>query len=177
MSMRPKRAEQLVRIRGLVLCDQMRTEDNGKHILIGVYDAGLGAPAFPSISTLVCYGAFELVADDVRTIEFRLAAPGSSGIGQIVLNEGLKKGAAAPFLANISFLAERPGELKFDWRADNSSWAPPIRWGLALAEGGETLPPEAAQQVRVRYAMLRPSLEAAATAQVLSSNPEPNPAA
>jgi hypothetical protein len=44
----------LITVKHVVVCDDIRREDNGKEILIGVYSGGIIVPQFPVPLALAC---------------------------------------------------------------------------------------------------------------------------
>jgi hypothetical protein len=125
-------SEQQITIKFGIICDDVRREENGKFILIGVYGHDIIVPSLPAnILVSVVYqfeaketGSFEttfrISIDDEVQIEskgkFQVAAP---GIGL----------AAVP---NVVIPTAREGLLKFELQIGDSDFMPVTSIPLAL---------------------------------------------
>lgn len=54
-----------------IICDEVRKEDNGKHILIGVYPADIRVPEFPTNLILSMWFQFYVERDGTIEMEYR----------------------------------------------------------------------------------------------------------
>lgn len=65
----------------VLFCDEVRREDNGKHILIGVYQASILVTRFPATLALAMHVSFEAQQLGDISLELELRGPlGASGI-------------------------------------------------------------------------------------------------
>lgn len=59
-----------------ILCDQIRQEDNGKYILIGVYSGGVMVSAFPATFALAMMLQMRLLAGSNQPFKVRISIGG-----------------------------------------------------------------------------------------------------
>lgn len=142
-------------LRGAFLCEDMRIEDSGKRILLGVYSRSIISTQRPSILSLQIVGAFDLRLPGRHHVEYRVRAPGIIGKGAFESTADNPGDAYAEFTAPIHFLADEPGEILFDWRLNKGPWRPPIRWSFEFDEEAENLPKEEADRMRSALSLLR----------------------
>jgi hypothetical protein len=60
-------------------CDDIRQEDNGKHLLIGVYNSVMYVPQFPFVALKMCFRIryVERPNDASQPVQFRIFLPGA----------------------------------------------------------------------------------------------------
>ncbi len=61
-----------MKIHNAVVCDQVRTEDSGKHIIIGTYHNDILFDHFPAQTTLVTWLQFMVEESGEHEIEYRV---------------------------------------------------------------------------------------------------------
>ena len=61
-----------MRIHNAIICDQVRKEDNGKHLLLGVYPTDILFPDFPTKSNLVLWMQLYVDRKGEFGVEFRI---------------------------------------------------------------------------------------------------------
>ena len=119
--------EQLGRIKPLcaIFCDEIRREDNGKELLIGVYSGSLQVPILPTPIMLSIWVPFERSGVGKVPIEFRLLGPDDRmiGYGTIELNfiDADYSLGSLP-LRGLTAVLVRPGEIIFQIRQHDESW-------------------------------------------------------
>jgi hypothetical protein len=120
-------SEQLARINPLsaIFCDDIRREDNGKELLLGVYSGSLQVPILPAPVMLSVWVPFERSGIGKVPIEFRLLGPDDRmvGYGTIELNfaESDYTVGSLP-LRGLAAMLVRPGEITFQLRQHDESW-------------------------------------------------------
>jgi hypothetical protein len=109
-----------------IFCDDVRREDNGKELLIGVYSGSLQLPILPAPVMLSVWVPFERSGIGKVPIEFRLLGPDDRivGYGTIELNftESDYTVGSLP-LRGLAAMLVRPGEITFQLRQHDESWA------------------------------------------------------
>lgn len=106
-----------------VICDDIRREDNGKQILIGVYSENIGIPSFPANIALSiwlqCIGskAGEVPFDFRLLFDGREISGGSGSINVPFPNKMLSVGIGGLFAQILS-----PGTLTFQIRQHGGRW-------------------------------------------------------
>ncbi len=107
-----------------VLCDDVRRENTGKDILIGVYGGNVKVPAFPAVFAPVFW--ISMTAKNVGSyqVDFWIKYPGESDGhkfegGNVSINEVGSLGVYLPPIA-VNFIAESPIALL--GRIDNGEW-------------------------------------------------------
>lgn len=77
--------EKTIRMIDWMLCDDIRQENNGKRIFIGVYDDSIIVPSVPlTIPQIVFYSKWDITAAPIKKFEFKMVQPGGKIIGPIV---------------------------------------------------------------------------------------------
>ncbi len=61
-----------MRIHNAIICDQVRKEDSGKHLLLGVYPIDILVPDFPSTIALVLWMQLYVDRNGAFDVEFRI---------------------------------------------------------------------------------------------------------
>lgn len=109
-----------------VFCDDIRREDNGKELLIGVYSGNLQVPVLPAPVMLSVWVPFERSGIGKVPIEFRILGPDDRiiGYGTIELNftDADHTVGSLP-LRGLTAMLIRPGEITFQLRQHDELWA------------------------------------------------------
>lgn len=158
-------AQATVRLRSAVLCDNVRSEDNGKRLLIGVYDAGVTINVVPMPLSLTLYGVFEISGSGGKTVEFKITAPAFAGQGRVVVPSDAPSDVSAPFLAPFVCIVEQESDIRLEWKIDGGPWVGEMRWTLELASAVRRLDSASAEQVRTAVAASQQSAQQAQAAQ------------
>jgi hypothetical protein len=109
-------------IKGGILCDAQRREDNGKLFLIGVYAANILVQTFPTNLMVSCVAIVESLKAGEFDIEFETLLDNKvqgSGKGKLGTSE---PGTSLLTIQNIVLNNLTPGTLKFRLREPNKSW-------------------------------------------------------
>lgn len=96
----------------ILFCDDVRIEQSGKHIVVGVYPADLVPPTIPSVITLAVYIRVEGLASGSHTFKLRLLPP--KEINPLVV-EGTGQNADDPvsiIVAGLPLEIQEPGQLQ-----------------------------------------------------------------
>ncbi|UXQ89142.1 hypothetical protein [Synechococcus phage MinM1] len=124
-----------------LVCDDIRREQNGKDILIGVYGGDILVERFPAPLPLAIYVQLAPKVTGPIALEFRLVMDGRQTLaeGALHLNiDSLGPPAALP-LNGVLALVPQPGTLGIQIRAPGSGWKT-LRT-ISIRQGG---PPGAA---------------------------------
>lgn len=108
-----------------VVCDDIRREDTGKDILIGVYSGDILVPRFPANINLAVWLHVRPSKAGEAKFDFRLVGPHDvqfvQGHGEVTF------GAVGPgsiSLAGLPAPVQVPGELRLLFRQGNEEWRP-----------------------------------------------------
>ncbi|MBL0967967.1 MAG: hypothetical protein IBJ02_02480 [Brevundimonas sp.] len=143
--------ERKVWLRWAVLCDGQRREDNGKRLLLGVYDHTVVSARKPAFLVPRLVGAFELLRGGEHTLHFRVAGPNGTGVGNITTASESEPGSYIDFEVPVAVLASEPGEIRLDWRVDDDPWGPPMVWQISFTESPEEIPAEQVQVLASQF--------------------------
>ena len=116
-------AEHLVTVRFGLLCDQVRREDNGKLLLIGVFGHDIRVASLPArLALTLVIGISSKSSVDDHSIEVKTSFNGRqvhTGSGRITISES---GAELIVVPNIVIQLEQPGELEFKVKLGEGRW-------------------------------------------------------
>lgn len=75
-----------VRLIDWIICDDMRREDNGKRMFIGVYEDGnIALPSVPcNMPQLVVYSKWDISTETFIKYEFKMTRPNGDIIGPVI---------------------------------------------------------------------------------------------
>lgn len=109
-----------------ILCDDVRREDNGKFLIIGVYVEDIRVPVFPYNLALWLWTRMKFARSDDYVVEFRAVGDGDRQLLQIqkvtvkVLNHSKPMIIS---LARMMLQLQAPGTAIFQWRiAGEQDW-------------------------------------------------------
>ena len=113
-----------MKIINFILCDEVRTEDNGKQILIGVYAHNIKLNQVPATLSLTAWLQFMTGDSNEVHIDFRVLDQNHtmkiSGGGQVRV-EG-KTALATLHLPKLFVEFQKPGEMIFQMRESGKRW-------------------------------------------------------
>ena len=113
-----------LKIRSALLCDLVRTEDTGKHILIGVYTGGIAFEALPAVFAGTAWVEFDSpVQDGEIKVEIRTEAPEleKPRLGSATLS--IEQEGSVLVLVGIQPIAvSAPGQLRLFMRLKGERW-------------------------------------------------------
>lgn len=107
-------------VKNVVLCDTIRREDNGKHILIGVYSGSIAVPEFPVNLALGIWIRFDLPGTDEAKIDCQLLA-GETVVGNIDAIP-IRPGPSSLALCGIFAQMSEAGNLVLQFRQPGGEW-------------------------------------------------------
>lgn len=106
-----------IEVRSSVICDQIRREDNGKSILIGVYAGDLIANILPAVTILSFWVLTHADKAGPMAIEFRVLGVNGDLLAEFVVQgEYAAKGFGSIPSPALPLQLAGPGWLKFEWR-------------------------------------------------------------
>jgi hypothetical protein len=113
-----------IKIRQVVVCDDIRREINGKEILIGVYNAGIVVPNFPTAMALSFWIQFtsDSPADNLP-LDIRLMGDGD--LQFIHLQAGIKVdrvGLGSIGIGPLPVMLQVPTNLRLQIKQSGSDW-------------------------------------------------------
>lgn len=110
-----------IKVLSVVLCDDIRQEANGKHILIGVYSGVLGIRSLPVTLRLSWW--IQLLADPGKyEIDIRIIGPNDAQLmsGKIML-ESIAAKPSAFIVPKTAMQIQAEGIVRLEWNA-NGEW-------------------------------------------------------
>jgi hypothetical protein len=131
-----------LKIRSAILCDLVRTEDNGKHIIIGVYTGDVLFAEFPAKFAPTFWIEFKpFEGDEEMAFEVKMDIPGAKvpriGAGKIKA----ERGKAAILVSRGPVLEiKNPGILRLSIRSKGGRWIQAIAKDVGIVESS---PPSA----------------------------------
>ena len=100
-----------------MICDDIRVEDNGKTIIIGIYHDNILVPSLPFIMPkLVTWTKWDIKESPLKKFEFQIKAPDGKVIGRVP-GEPSKKASGKKAILQIAispFVIKEAGEYKID---------------------------------------------------------------
>jgi len=110
----------MLRFSAIVVCDEIRTENTGKDILIGVFSGDILVPSFPTVIGVAFWCEVENSEEDI-------------GIKEYELRVGVEDGQALTFKANAIIRAAGTSVLKIP--TVRTSVSGPTAVSLELRDG------------------------------------------
>ncbi len=126
-------------LRWAVLCDSQRREDNGKRLLVGVYDHTILSSKKPAFIAPKLVGAFEVLERGKHTLYFRISSPNGTGIASITTHPDSEPGGYVDFEVSLPMLVRDSDSIELDWRVDDDHWGPAMAWQIEFAPDAEEL--------------------------------------
>lgn len=118
MSSKPK-----LDLKQVVVCDDIRREDNGKEILIGVYGSSIIVSKFPASLALSFWLQFEPNETGSTSLEFRLVGPEDLEFAQAETKiEVMQKETVSLGLKGIPVNLQIPVELALELKHPGGHW-------------------------------------------------------
>jgi len=96
-----------------IVCDDVRREDNGKLIFIGVYGDNIGLPEIPA-SLALCLVLFIETQEEFSAQGTLRAMLDDKILSQAPIALGYKKGKSIVSFSGIPIVIEKPGNLIFE---------------------------------------------------------------
>lgn len=115
-----------IKPRYAIICDDVRVEDNGKLILIGVYSDEILVPRFPMAISLTFWVEFESIGLGEQLCEYRVVLnPGEVEIAKIAGTFGSKekRGKGSFSFGGVGVQFQQPGSLSLQFRGDGKDWS------------------------------------------------------
>lgn len=129
-------------LRHAILCDQLRREDNGKFIHIGVYTEGVTFHVKPTVFSGVLLFAFDIGEDRTGRLELELSVQTRSSTASYDLAEIPTAMSLAMIQHNVEILVDEPSDLSFRHRLAGGNWSSSIHWSLRFAPDAALLSTE-----------------------------------
>ena len=114
-----------INISQAIACDDIRQENNGKFILIGVYAGIIGLPFFPTHLPL----GFWMTAKPSRVggyhIDFRIKTPNETPVsiqGQMLVHIEEENAIISLVLPPTLLTIEKPGDIILEYKENEGSW-------------------------------------------------------
>jgi hypothetical protein len=113
-------------IKAFIVCDDIRREDNGKEILIGVYSAGIVAPQFPVALALSFWMQFVASsAANLLEVEFRLMGGEDTQFWAIKAQVAVAKaGLGSLGIGQVPVMLQIPTVLQLQMKLPGQDWRP-----------------------------------------------------
>ena len=107
----------------VIVCDEVRIENTGKYIIIGVYSSNIVAPAFPAELLLSIWSQFYVNRNGDMDVELRVLANNKEitrGTGKFKITN--YKEIVTSVFNGIPLQVQGEGMLKFQIREKNGRW-------------------------------------------------------
>jgi len=114
-----------VRLIDWMICDDIRREDNGKLMFIGVYDNGnILVPSVPfNLPQIVVYSKWDVSNETIEKYEFKITKPNGDIIGPVIANiigdATAQKNKVILNVAMAPFSVDVCGEYKIDFKIND----------------------------------------------------------
>jgi hypothetical protein len=118
-----------LRIANAIICDHVRIEDNGKHILIGVYVGNIAFPGFPGAIAPTFWIQFTTdKKNEELELEFKLEGPPDAKESGMTISTRSGEERAALVVLNVApVFYHGPGHLAFHVRQKGGKWIQALR--------------------------------------------------
>ena len=106
-----------------IICDEVRIENTGKHIIIGAYSNNISVPAFPAGIVLSIWSQFYADRNGDMNVELRVLANKKEitrGLGRFQIND--YKELVTSVYNGIPLQVQGEGMLTFQIRVANGRW-------------------------------------------------------
>ena len=126
-----------LKIKNAILCDSVRTEDNGKHILIGVYSGGIVFPKLPArVSFTYWIQLISPIQSGEVVFDIKIKAPGlkSSTTNEITLLVERKEELAVLVIVIPAINIIEEGELTLSIRVKGDRWTKVLSKKVSMNE-------------------------------------------
>ena len=112
------------KIANAIICDDVRVERNGKHIIIGVYSGDIVVSETPALVPIMLWLQIDDVGGDAEEYEFNGTMSGVEFVtGKFSVTTSPSPSRATISLGHFPLKIERDGTLKFDIKpAKNGRW-------------------------------------------------------
>ena len=112
-----------LRIRNALLCDDIRSEINNKHTLVGVYEGDIVVPAFPCSIPAALYIEGEVKKPGDTQIVLRMSGPGNDEtVFNAKFSTTTKNDAVSVPIRLPAVRMGQAGTFRFEANADNEKW-------------------------------------------------------
>lgn len=108
-------------IKNVVICDDIRREDNGKNMLIGVYSGSIIVSGFPANLSLAAWIRFELAGVTPAKVDCRLLGNDDAVLGNID-QMTIQPGPSSLALCGITAQLKESGSLTLQFRQEGGEW-------------------------------------------------------
>jgi hypothetical protein len=128
-----------IEITSVIVCDDIRREDNGKLLLLGVYVGDILLPSFPSSIALSFYATGSVKSTQACELEFKIQHglsngknPGASA--KVTAEGGVVGDTGVIALPRVPFNFDEPTELVFSILEGKDEWRIVERKRIKLRE-------------------------------------------
>ena len=112
-------------VKSIIVCDQVRVENNGKEILIGVYGGDIAVQKFPVDLPLTYYLSFTTAQSfEKLKIAWRIATQSGNEIGieGELFSGDSEQTYGAIHTPTLGMRFDEPDEIKIEVRLDEGDW-------------------------------------------------------
>lgn len=126
-------AELKLKLLAAVLCDEVRTENNGKHIIIGAYGGDIILPETPvTLPLAVWISAKVIVSGQAKLdVQFRVNGTEASGIQTELQSEDLDAYVGLP-MPRVPVKCSAGSTLQVRWRLGEQDWETLVERSIQL---------------------------------------------
>lgn len=116
-----------VKLDTLIVCDDIRREDNGKLFVIGMYPSNIGVPKMPSVLNLCLFTTFKPIKNGKAqiTIEIRNSWSDKKLVAKTEIESNTATEAFDSYIAvlpNMLLQVEKAGEISIYLKFDDAEW-------------------------------------------------------
>ena len=114
-----------VELLAALVCDDVRREDNGKEILIGVYTGAIVVPKLPASLPLSLWLHLQTRGSGEMKLEFRVIGPAAKELahGEAMVGFAESDQPASLALPKLPLVLDAEGMLEFQWRQNGADWS------------------------------------------------------
>jgi hypothetical protein len=122
-----------LKVRNAVVCDMVRTENTGKHILIGVYAGDIFFDAFPAKFVPAFWLEIAPLDQTEIDIQIKLDAPAAKKLNVLTVTLPLVEPVVGALVVNPTLIEIiKPGRLALSVRLVGQSWREVVAKNLDL---------------------------------------------
>ena len=106
-----------------IVCDDVRREDNGKELILGVYSGSILVPTFPSNLMLSFWAQYQASAAGHSVMDARVLSAQRTTLVQLKLNIDVSDvGCGSIYLPPLPIQVQSHGELHWQIKQEGQDW-------------------------------------------------------
>jgi hypothetical protein len=122
-------------IRAAILADDVRTEINGKHIIVGTYNSDINVPQFPVVLKFRVVLILAFNEQRSRNLEIRIVGPSGDEFAKFTADVEIEQPKTTQVLPLFGFAMPFSSEGSFKIEShEGDEWVPLGSWQIKRAE-------------------------------------------